>query len=169
MKYKTEIAKFDDGLYMLHIKVPEKIFKKLASDGKKRVICQIDDNEAFHGGFMPDGKGNHYIMLSKPKLKKYKLHLGQKVSVHLEKDTTKYGMKMPEEFEAVLSSDFDGETFFEKLTDGKKRSLIHLVATVKNPDLRISKAITILDHLKANEGKLDYKMLNEAFKNSNRR
>jgi len=169
MKFDTEIAKFEEGLYMLHIKVPDKVFKKMSADGKKRVICQIDDNEPFHGGFMPDGNGSYFIMLSKPKLKKYKLTLGQKVKVVLEKDNTKYGMKVPEEFEEVLGSDPEGETFFEKLTDGKKRSLIHLVATVKSSDIKISKSLTILDHLKANEGKLDFKMLNEAFKVANRK
>jgi len=78
-------------------------------------------------------------------------------------------MAMPEEFEEVLSSDSDGQQYFEKLTDGKKRALIHIVSTVKNADLKISKALTILDHLNANEGKLDFKALNEAFKVANRK
>lgn len=169
MTFKTEISKFEEGLWSIHVKIPDKVYKKLSADGKKRVICRIDDNEEFHGGFMPDGSGNYFIMLSKPKMKKFKLHVGQSVSVHLEKDLTKYGMKMPHEFEEVLASDPDGELAFEKLTEGKKRSLIHLVATVKNTDLRITKALTILDHLKINEGKLDYKLLNEAFKVANRK
>jgi len=167
MTFKTDVAVFNEGLWNIHLKVPDKIFKALTKDGKKRVICQIDDNEEFHGGFMPDGNGGYFIMLSKPKLKKYKLEIGQTVSVTLEKDNTKYGMKMPEEFAEVLASDEEGETFFEALTDGKKRSLIHLVASVKNTDKRISKSLTILDHLKINDGAIDYKLLNQAFKASN--
>jgi len=169
MKYKTEVATFKEGLYMLHLKVPDKIYKALTKDGKKRVICTIDENEEFHAGFMPDGQGGNFIMLSKPKLKKFKLELGQTVNVILEKDNTKYGMKMPEEFEEVLASDNEGEAYFENLTDGKKRSLIYLVSSVKNTDKRISKSLTILDHLKVNEGKIVYKLLNEAFKVANRR
>ena len=169
MKFKAEISKFKEGLWSVHVMVPEKVYKALSSDGKKRVLCTLNDNDHFHAGFMSDGKGGNFIMLSKPKLKAFKLELGQKVNVTLEKDNSKYGMAMPEEFEEVLSSDSDGQQYFEKLTDGKKRALIHIVSTVKNADLKISKALTILDHLNANEGKLDFKALNEAFKVANRK
>ena len=86
-----------------------------------------------------------------------------------EKDTSKYGMPMPEEFEEVLSTDLDGQKYFEQLTDGKKRNLIYMVAKVKNVDLKVAKSLIILDHLKANEGKLDFKLLNEAMKLKNRK
>ena len=128
------------------------------------MLCTIGNNETFHAGFMPDGNGNYFIKLNKERMIGYKLTLGEMVDVHLEKDNSKYGMAMPEEFKAVLESDFDGATYFEALTDGKKRSLIYSVSTVKNTDKRITKALTILDHLKANRGKLDFRELNQAFK-----
>jgi len=169
MKFKAIVSKFKDGLWAFHIKIPDKVYKKMSKEGVKRIICQIDEYEPFHAGFMPEGNGKYFIMLSKAKLKAYDLFLGKDVNVKLEVDKTKYGMKMPEEFEEVLSSDSEGEKYFEELTDGKKRSLIHMVATIKSQDIKISKALTILDHLKANEGKVDYKLLNEAFKLSNRK
>ena len=118
---------------------------------------------------MPKGDGDYFIMLNKKRMKAFGLELGQEVSITLEKDTSKYGMKMPGEFEEVLSTDEDGQSYFEQLTDGKKRNLIHIVATVKNPDLRITKSLIILDHLKANKGKIDFKLLNEAMKLKNRK
>ncbi|MBT8231481.1 MAG: DUF1905 domain-containing protein [Saprospiraceae bacterium] len=167
-KFKTEISNFKEGLWSYHVKIPEKIFKQLAKDGNKRTICQIDDHKPFHGGLMPDGDGGWFIMLNKEKMQKYKVALGQEVMVSIESDKSKYGMEMPEEFEEVLAQDIEGSTFFENLTDGKKRSLIYIVAKVKNIDKRITKAMIILDHLKANEGKLDFKMLNIAFKENNK-
>ena len=165
MKFKGVVQKFDDGLWSYHIKVPDNVYKKLSKDGNKRVLCYLDDYDYFHAGFMPDGDGKYFIMLSKPRLKEYDLFLGKEVLVKLEEDTSKYGMRMPEEMEEVLSTDESGSQYFEALTDGKKRSLIYMVSKVKNPDLKISKALTILDHLITNEGALDYKLLNEAFKN----
>ncbi len=38
-------------------------------------------------------------------------------------DTSKYGVELPEEIEAVLISDFDAHKFFEALTDAKKEVL----------------------------------------------
>ncbi|NNE27178.1 MAG: DUF1905 domain-containing protein [Saprospiraceae bacterium] len=164
MTFKGEVRKFEQGLWSYHIIVPMKIYDQLTSDGKKRVLCTIEDNETFHAGFMPDGKGNYFIKLNKERMLNYALSLGEMVEVKLEKDHSKYGMAMPEEFQAVLDSDFEGANYFEALTDGKKRSLIYAVDSVKNGDKRISKALTILDHLKANAGKLDFRALNQAFK-----
>lgn len=74
-------------------------------------------------------------------------------------------MPISEEFSAVLSSDPDGEIWFEKLTDGKKRSLIFLTNKTKNSQLKIEKCFVVLEHLKCNRGQLDLQLLNEDFKN----
>lgn len=167
-KFKSHIGTLDSNVYNVHIHVPADKHKKLAQDGNKRVLCTVNDNEYFHAGLMPKGDGDYFIMLNKSRMKKFKLEIGQEIQVILEKDTSKYGMKMPAEFDEVLGSDIEGANLFENLTDGKKRNLIHLVAITKNKDLRITKALIMMDHLKANNGKLDHKMLNEAMKPENR-
>jgi len=169
MKFKTTIGRLENNVYFEHIIVPKKVYDKIAADGNKRVLCTVNDNEYFHAGLMPKGDGDYFIMLNKKRLKAFKLELGSEVTVTLEKDTSKYGMKMPPEFDEVLGTDEEGLEWFEKLTDGKKRNLIHIVATVKSPDIRITKSLTILDHLKANKGKIDFKLLNEAMKLKNRK
>ena len=118
---------------------------------------------------MPKGDGDYFIMLNKKRMKAFRLELGQEVIITLEKDTSKYGMKMPAEFDEVLGTDEEGQNLFEQLTEGKKRNLIHIVASVKNPDIKITKSLIILDHLKANKGKIDFKLLNEAMKVKNRK
>jgi hypothetical protein len=168
MKFKGVVECHRGKIYYNHVIVPSNIYDKVTKDGQKRVLCYIDDNEYFHAGLLPTGDGSYYIILSKPRMKKFGIELGQTIEVRIEKDKSKYGMKMPEEFEEVLETDEVGLSYFEKLTDGKKRNLIHLVAVTKNSDIRISKALTILDHLKANEGALDFKLLYEALKVRNR-
>ena len=55
---------------------------------------------------------------------------------------------MPEELSAVLETDEEATLVFEKLTPGKKRSIIHYIATAKQTDTRISRALKIVDFLK---------------------
>lgn len=167
--FKTTIGELTNNVYYEHILVPKDIHDKLVTDSNRRVICRVDNYEAFHAGLMPDGNGHFFIIMNKARMKAFKLVIGQEVSVSLEQDTSKYGMPMPKEFEEVLSTDAEGEKFFENLTDGKKRNLIYMIAKVKNVDLKITKSLIILDHLKANNGKLDFKMLNEAMKVKNRK
>jgi len=169
VKFKTTIGELSNNVYYEHILVPKKIHDKIAEGGSRRVLCYVNNEEYFHAGLMPKGDGDYFIILNKKRMKQFKLEVGAAVQIKLEKDTSKYGMRMPEEFEEVLGTDAEGAEWFEKLTDGKKRNLIHLIAKVKNPDLKITKALIMLDHLKANKGKLDFKLLNEAMKVKNRK
>lgn len=169
MKFKTTIGTLSSNVYNVHIHIPTKVYDKMTKGGNKRVLCTVNDNEYFHAGLMPKGDGDYFIMMNKARMKAFKLSIGDTVDIKLEGDTSKYGMAISKEFEEVLETDPEGLEWFEKLTDGKKRNLIHLVSTVKNVDLRISKALTIMDHLKANNGKIDFKLLNEAMKVKNRK
>jgi hypothetical protein len=169
MKFKGTVECHQGKVYYNHVKVPDDIYEKVTQDGQKRILCHINDHDYFHAGLLPTGDGTYYIILSKARMKEFNIELGQSIDVKIEKDKSKYGMKMPPEFEEVLETDEEGLKHFENLTDGKKRNLIHLIAMTKNTDIRITKALTILDHLKANEGALDFKLLNEALKVSNRK
>lgn len=162
-----KVEKFPEGLWTYHLIVSQETVDALSSDGNKRIICQIEGNSAFHAGLMPDGKGRWFIKLSKDKMRDFKLELGQKVHVTLTKDESKYGMHMPEVFGELLYQDPEGASYFEALTPGKKRSLIHMVASVKSEDIKLRKALVILQHLKINKGILDFKQLMEAMKNKN--
>jgi uncharacterized protein YdeI (YjbR/CyaY-like superfamily) len=74
-------------------------------------------------------------------------------------------MPICEELEVMLQEDPEFDSFFRSLTPGTIRSLIYLVGKFKSSDLRIRSAVVIADHLKANNGNLDNKMLYEALKN----
>ena len=97
-------------------------------------------------------------MLSEIKWRRYK------IEVTIEEDKSKYGMPIAPEMEELLLQDPEGEHLFHKLTPGKVRSLLYKIHGYKSSDKRIETSIIILEHLKANSGKLDWKMLNEAFK-----
>ena len=146
-----------------HIPVSAEEVKSLL-EGDKRVICTVNQSISFHAALLSDGMGGYFILLNKQRSKKMALRVGDPVLLELEKDNSKYGMEMPEEFEELLNQDEDGAKIFESLTPGKQRNLIHIVGKVKSSDIRIRKAITILNYLKECGGEIDYKDLNQALK-----
>ncbi len=164
MKLKATYGKFREGLYLRHFKIPNELVAKLSKDGKKRILCTVEDHPYFHCAMMPDGQGGFFIMLNKEKEKNFDLVIGEDYNLKLEKDNSKYGMYVPEELEELLYQDPEGEAVFETLTDGKKRNLIHLAAKPKKSETRLEKSVVILEYLKSVNGKLDFKELNQAFK-----
>ncbi len=129
----------------------------------RRVVCTLNNTETFQCALMPMS-GEFFIIVNKKVRTRLGLEANHNVKVDLIKDTSKYGLPMPEEFEEVLAQDDEGRKFFEALTDGKKRTLIYSVSTVKDIDKRIHRAIIFLEHLKRNEGKIINKELAEEIK-----
>lgn len=117
---------------------------------------------------MPWGEGS-YIMVNKKVREQLGLKEGDQVTLELMKDTSEYGMPMPESLQVMLDQDEIGSEYFHALTPGKQRSLIYLVSKVKNIDKQINKALAILDHLKDVNGQLDFKLLTDKIKEYNNR
>jgi uncharacterized protein YdeI (YjbR/CyaY-like superfamily) len=95
-----------------------------------------------------------------------KLKEGSTIRVHLEKDKSEFGLPFPAELEEVLAQDMAGKDYFFKLTPGRQRNIIYGVSQVKNTDLRIRRAMIMVEHLKKNKGKIDFRQLNAELKSS---
>lgn len=164
MKFTSQINRFDEIYTTFHITISNKIYNEIILEAKnKRIICTINSNYKFHCALLSK-KTFYFILLNKEVCKKYNYQINDSVELEIIADKSKYGMEISEEFQEVLFSDPDGETMFEKLTDGKKRSLIYLTSKVKNSQSRIEKSFVILEHLKRYKGKVDFQQLNIDFK-----
>lgn len=163
-KFKSRITKLESQVWYCCIPVPKKAAKSFV-DGDRRIICSINNEVDFPAALMPDGKGGFFINTSKQLRKKLGIDIGDDVEVTIVKDESKYGMPMPEEMEELLKIDDEADKFFHQLTPGKQRSLLYLIGKPKSTDVRLKKAIVITEHLKTYRGKLDFKILNEDFKN----
>ena len=57
-------------------------------------------------------------------------------------------MEMPPELAELLRQDEEGKTRFNQLTPGRQRYIIHYVSAVKSSQLRIDRAILLIENLK---------------------
>jgi len=162
--FKTTLDKFEDSLYPYHVKVPLDIYTLYADAKIKRIIVNFNGGASVHNAFLSKGGGIKYIKLNKATMKDGGLKVGDTVDVEIDEDKSKYGVPIAPEMEELLKQDVEGEVLFHKLTAGKIRSLLFKINSYKSSDKRIETSIVILEHLKANSGELDWKMLNEAFK-----
>lgn len=162
------IEESNSNLWGSHIKVPEEVVTFYKAKKVKRFICSFTNGLKIHCAIMSSSEGP-YILINK-QLRKKLLQEGTKlIELRLEPDNSKYGMEMPAEFEQTLSEDPEILQYFENLTPGKQRNLIHLVNSVKNPDIRIRRALSIVEHLHREDGQLDFRKLNEVIKEFNQR
>lgn len=161
MEFTAKLENFNTRLWSYHIKVPQPIALHFLEKRDKRVVCRLNNAMEFQCAIMPAGDGVFFININKKIRDQLKLKEGSKVVAHLEKDNSEYGLPFPEELKELLDQDKSGNKLFQALTPGKQRNLIYIAGQVKNADLRIHRAMVILDHLKKNAGKINFRQLNQ--------
>lgn len=150
------------------VSVPDKIMKQVQALENKRFIITLNNRITFPGTPVPVEKGQYLVLVNKARQKQLKNEILSPIHVEMIVDESEFGMPMPEEFQEVMSEDPEGEAYLRDLSPGKIRSLLYIVGKVKNQDKRIEKSVVIFEHLKANKGQLDMRMLNVAFKEYNK-
>lgn len=154
----------NNKLWGAHFRVPDAIAQVFVAQDAKRVVCTLQGKITYQCALLPKGDGSFLITVNKKFRDELRLKEGSPIQVSLEKDESTYGLPMPEEFSALLEDDPAGAAWFEALTPGKKRTLLYIVQHVKNPDLRILRGMAILEHLKKQSGKVNFRQLNEEMK-----
>ena len=150
----------NNKLWGAHFTVPDIIARVFVSNDARRVVCVLNDVVEYQCALLPKGDGSFLITVNKKTRDALRLKPGSPLRVSLRRDDSEYGLPMPEELAEVLAQDEEGNRLFHALTPGKQRTLLYIVGNVKNTDTRLRRAIAIVDHLKQNGGKIDYKKLN---------
>lgn len=168
VQFTSTLTQFPNSpLWGWHFLVPEDIAKTFVNGKDRRVICTINDLITMHSALMPN-KEAWFVMMNQGNVKKLNLGPNSEIQVEMAKDISEYGMPMADEFREVLDQEPLADQYFHALTPGKQRTLLHIINTVKNTESRIKKSLAIADHIVANKGTINYKLLNEAFKEYNK-
>ena len=162
--FEATLSLLDNPLWTVVFPVPQNIAEDILSQKEdRRIICTVGSLSK-HCALMHDGQGGFYILMNKTECKKLKIEPGSTCKLKVELDQSKYGMHVPEAFEAVMETDPEGERLFEALTPGKKRSALHMLGKIKDEALQIERILIFFEHLKRQGGNIEYKILNQEFK-----
>ncbi|MEL7147400.1 MAG: YdeI/OmpD-associated family protein [Bacteroidota bacterium] len=164
IEIKSTLSDFNSKLWRHHFVVPEDVTAQLTDGENKRVFVKINHQLEIRSSLMPINKTESFVLINKDVKSKLRLSTGDEATLTLRKDTSTYGMEMPEELGVLLDQEPECNELFHQLTPGKQRSLIYLVNKVKNTNSRLNKALAIVHHLKEVSGNLDFKMLNKTIK-----
>lgn len=162
--FLSQIGRLKHLLETHYIEVPKIIVKKLGTTNI-RLWCSVNDTIKFQCGLVALGEGKAYITLSKKRIKELGLDFKKdltrtKINISLTEDKSEYGTQMPEELKELLNQDEEGSIRFNLLGKGFQRYIINYVGAVKNPDLKIKRAILLISNLKkSTPGKENFREL----------
>jgi hypothetical protein len=108
----------------------------------------LDDTFEFQCAIRPKGDGRFYINVGAPLRQQGKFVLGQTLSVQAWKDDSEFGRDMPEELTELLEIDPQGKHLFYASLPSMQRAIIHYISGAKSVQIRIDRAIMMIDRLK---------------------
>ncbi len=143
---------FEVTLSGMHsIQIPESVAVIFIENCHKRVkvIASFEQKSLeFHAALNCWKDGTYSIMFSKNKQKELDIFPSDYFQLQFFEDTSKYGVDVPEEFEAVMLSDYDAYRIFESFTKGKQRGIIYMIDRFKTSQKRIDKTLALCENLK---------------------
>ncbi len=113
-----------------------------------KVKAFFESNEIEFHAALRKRLGRYVITFGKQKQKELGVFPSDYFQMELFEDTSKYGVIMPKEMEAVFESDPEASGIFSNFSDGKKRSLIYYIKRFKTSQTRIDKALLISENIK---------------------
>jgi len=144
--FETRLTEYKDMLVSTVVEIPGDILKKLPA-GRVRVEGKLNQ-VVFNLAIQSKKNGPKYLSVSKAMQKSAKVKPGDKVKVSFViVDSDK--LDLPEEMEAVLAQDDEGAKKWKKLTVGLQRSLVHYINSSKNIDVRIERALFLINKVKS--------------------
>ncbi|PTX22549.1 bacteriocin resistance YdeI/OmpD-like protein [Pontibacter mucosus] len=159
INFRTHIGLLQHLPGMHYLEVPQDVVQALGTLNI-RLICTVNGKLKFQCGLMALGEGRAYISISKKRMQQLGIKLHDEVTVTLEKDDSTYGTEVPAEMEELLQQDEEGNRRFLLLKPGMQRYMLNHVSAVKNPQLRVDRAITLIENLKKlPEGKENFRAM----------
>ena len=164
LRFSSTLEKSTNKLWGSHFRVPPEVAKRLMKGTDRRVVCTLNDTVTYQCAMLPQKGGSFVISVNKQLCKKLKLDYGMDVRACLKKDESEYGLPLPEELGEVFRQDAAGDKLFHALTKGKQRTLLYIIGKAKTSNKRISQSLAIVNHLKINKGKINYRQLSNTLR-----
>ena len=164
---ESKLVKLHSNVWHVGMEVPKQLADELRESGVKRVLCTFPDGTEHSTKVQFLKADGYFINVNSTIRKKLDLEVGSKIKVTIEPEENAYGMPVPPIFLEMLKQDNDAAICFHRLTPGKQRNLIYLVAQPKSEEIQLRRGLIILEYLKSTDGTLDFKALHAAIKEGN--
>lgn len=166
-QFVSTLEQSTNRLWGSHVRVPGRIAAQLIDRQSRRVVCALNNAAEYQCAILRAGNA-FVISVNKQLRDKLRLAYGMEVRVSLRRDSSKYGLPFPEELHELFRQVPEGKVLFHALTPGRQRTLLYIIGSAKDTEQRAKRSATVLRHLKANRGKINYKELSSSLKEPRR-
>lgn len=138
-----QLEKIKGGYFFL--KIGADIIDQFEKKRHTRMICHLDKKVSYRCGLNHLGDGNYFIIVATKVLQQLNKEVGDRVHFKIEEDPDQLGVEMPEVLSTLFTQDDVLKSIFDRLSDGKKRSLIYTMLKSKDIEKQVREVLTFLE------------------------
>lgn len=152
-KFKTKLIAIGPAGAWTILRPPFSVAEVFGAKARVPVAGTIN-GFPFRNSLMPEGDGNHRMMVGKELQAGAKAKAGDTVSVILDRDDKKREAKVPAELTAALKKNKPAATFFAALSPSCKSEYATWISSAKRAETRASRAAKAVDMLDAGKRRI---------------
>jgi hypothetical protein len=130
----------------MYVKVPFDVEKHFGKGGQVKVKGTVN-GAAFRNLLMPDGDGQHFLVVNKAIRDKAKVKVGDRVTVVVEPDSGPRLIEAPPDMAKALGKNRAAKTVWDEFAYSHKKAYVDWIVAAKRAetrDRRIQKAVAMI-------------------------
>jgi len=149
-KFRAKLSRFEGVGTWTYVNVPFDVEKLFGKGGQVKVKGTVN-GIAFRNSLMPDGDGQHFLVVNKSIRDKAKVKVGDRVLVVVEPDAGPRGIEAPPDLAKALGRNKTAKMIWDDFAYSHKRAFVDWIVSAKRVETRgrrIDEALVLITNKK---------------------
>ncbi len=145
-EFRAKLARFEGVGTWTYLNVPFDVEKSFGKGGQVKVKGMVN-GVAFRSSLMPDGDGQHFLVVKKSIRDKAKVKVGDRVLVVVEPDAGPRGIETPPDLTKALGKNKTAKMIWDEFAYSHKKAFVDWIVSAKRDETRsrrIEKALALI-------------------------
>jgi hypothetical protein len=144
--FTAKLVRMEDVGTLNYVEVPFDVEKAFGRGGPVKVKGTVA-GVAFRGALLPNGDGNHFLVVSKPVRDKAKIKVGDRVKVVLEAEAAPRLVEAPPDLAKALARDKAAKQTWDDFAPSHRKAYVTWIVEAKKDETRarrVAKAVAMM-------------------------
>ena len=145
-EFRAKLARFEGVGTWTFVSVPFDVEKSFGKGGSIKVKGTVN-GVPFRSSFMPDGEGDHFLVVNKSIRDKAKVKVGDRVQIVVEPDAAARVIEAPPDLAKALGRNKAAKTVWDDFAYSHKKAYVEWIVSAKQNETRgrrIDKAVALI-------------------------
>jgi hypothetical protein len=135
-EFRAKLSRFEGVGTWTFVKIPFDVEKHFGRGGQVKVKASVNGAD-FRSSLMPDGDGQHFLVVGKPIRDKAKVKVGDRVSVVVEPDAGPRFIEAPPDLAKALGKNKAAKAVWDDFAYSHKKAYVDWIVAAKKAETRV--------------------------------